>query len=66
MERATVRGRYDRDAETQAIVIILSASPATGGRARFRQKNVWDTITEFNSEFEEFLDTQLPENDLTP
>jgi hypothetical protein len=66
MERATVRGRYDRDAETEAIVIILSASPATGGRSRFRQKNVWDTITEFNSEFEAFLDTELPENDLTP
>lgn len=62
MVRAMIRGKYDRDAETAAIKIMLSASPGTGGRQRQRETNVWDTITEYTGEIAEWVDTNLPEN----
>ncbi len=66
MERAVIRGRYDRTQPTQAVKLILTAAPATGGRSRQRASNVWDTKEEVIGDIADWLTTNLPENDPAP
>lgn len=66
MERAVIRGKYDRDSETERIKIIVSAAPGTGGRARQRATNIWNEEAEFHAEFTDYLDTELPDNVYVP
>lgn len=64
--RLQLRGRYDREAETEKVRIIVSSAPQTGGRSRQFGKEVYDTVEDFESDFGDYLDQSFPDNTPAP
>lgn len=66
MERGVVRGKVFYEDDLPKVRLAVLAAPGTGGRSRARGTTIMEIDVTIAADVEEFLDTELPDNDLTP